>query len=106
MSSRVQVILSDEDREAFRLQAEREGVSLSAWLRDAGRRRLDAAWTLAHSLTSVWHVEPDDVAHARALVTAHGGLGARDLLHLACCQRRRVDHVKTFDAALADAWAN
>ena len=43
MSSRVQVILSDEDREAFRLQAEREGVSLSAWLRDAGRRRLDGA---------------------------------------------------------------
>jgi hypothetical protein len=40
MGSRVQVILDDEDREAFRRQAEREGLSLSAWLREAGRRRL------------------------------------------------------------------
>ncbi len=43
MSNRVQVIISDEDREAFRRQAERDGLSLSAWLREAGRRRLAEA---------------------------------------------------------------
>ena len=40
MSDRVQVILSNEERQAFRREAEKEGLSLSAWLRDAGRRRL------------------------------------------------------------------
>lgn len=40
MSSRVQVIIDDEEREAFRRRAASEGLSLSAWLRDAGRRRL------------------------------------------------------------------
>jgi len=42
MSTRVQVILDEEEREHFRRQAEREGVSLSAWLRRAGRERLAA----------------------------------------------------------------
>jgi hypothetical protein len=40
MSSRVQVILSEAEREAFRTQAAAEGKSLSSWLRDAGRTRL------------------------------------------------------------------
>lgn len=37
MGNRVQVILDHAEREAFRAQAEREGLSLSAWLREAGR---------------------------------------------------------------------
>lgn len=45
MGSRIQVILDEAEREAFRRQAEREGQSLSAWLRDAGRRRLAEAAT-------------------------------------------------------------
>lgn len=65
---------------------------------------LDAAWTLAGSLTTIWPVDPDDVRHARALTTRHGGLSARDLLHLACCQRRAVEELKTFDRSLAAAW--
>ena len=65
---------------------------------------LDAAWTLANSLTTIWPVDPDDVRHARSLVTRHGGLSARDLLHLACCQRRDVDDLMTFDRSLAAAW--
>ena len=78
---------------------------LHAYLPMGRIQTLDAAWTLAHELTSIWPVEPADVAHARSLVTTHGGLGARDLLHLACCQRRDVDEIKTFDAALAGAWS-
>lgn len=42
MSSRVQVILSDEEREAFRQQARAEQMSLSNWLRQAGLKRLEA----------------------------------------------------------------
>ncbi|MDP2959106.1 MAG: hypothetical protein Q8N53_21975 [Longimicrobiales bacterium] len=38
---------------------------------------------------------------ARALVHRHPGLGARDLLHLACCSRRGVTSVKSYDRALA-----
>ncbi len=42
MSTRVQVILGEEEREAFRSRAERDGLSLSAWLREAGREKLTA----------------------------------------------------------------
>lgn len=42
MSSRVQVILSDEEREAFRQQAAAEQMSLSNWLRRAGLKQLEA----------------------------------------------------------------
>jgi hypothetical protein len=42
MGSRVQVILSDEEREAFRRQATAEHMSLSNWLRQAGLTRLEA----------------------------------------------------------------
>jgi hypothetical protein len=37
---RVQVLLPEGEREQFRREAEREGVSLSAWLRRAGQDRL------------------------------------------------------------------
>jgi hypothetical protein len=42
MSSRVQVILSDEEREAFRQQAAAQQMSLSNWLRQAGLKQLEA----------------------------------------------------------------
>ena len=41
-SIRVQVLLSAVDKALFQEQAEREAVSLSGWLREAGRRRLAA----------------------------------------------------------------
>jgi hypothetical protein len=66
---------------------------------------LDAALTLAQArIPAVWPVEADDVRLARALVARHPGLGARDLLHLACCRRREVRELKTFDRALAAAF--
>jgi hypothetical protein len=37
---RVQVLLDEGEQEHFRQQAEREGMSLSAWLRQAGQERL------------------------------------------------------------------
>jgi hypothetical protein len=37
---RVQVLLEEGEQEHFRQQAEREGMSLSAWLRHAGQERL------------------------------------------------------------------
>ncbi len=42
MGSRVQVILSAEEREAFRRQAAAEHMSLSNWLRQAGLTQLAA----------------------------------------------------------------
>ena len=43
MSTRVQVVMDEMDREAFRRAAAREGLSLSDWLRRAARDRLDSA---------------------------------------------------------------
>jgi hypothetical protein len=41
MATRVQVILEEQERDAFQRQAAREGLSLSGWLREAGRERLE-----------------------------------------------------------------
>jgi uncharacterized protein len=66
---------------------------------------LDSALELARRrLGAVWPVEREDVELARTLVEKHPGLGARDLLHLACCTRRGVDRIRTFDRALAAAF--
>ena len=40
-SKRVQVILSEDDVALFQESARKQGQSLSAWLRQAGRERLD-----------------------------------------------------------------
>ncbi len=42
MATRVQVVLEEEERERFRREAELQGQSLSAWLREAGRARIAA----------------------------------------------------------------
>jgi predicted nucleic acid-binding protein len=65
---------------------------------------LDAALTLTESVADVWPLEPADVAHARALMERHRGLSARDLIHVACCQRRGVRRIRTFDRQLASAF--
>ena len=39
--ARVQLVMSDDDRERFVDQARQEGMSLSAWLRAAARERLE-----------------------------------------------------------------
>ncbi len=40
--ARVQLVIPDEDRARYADQAQREGMSLSAWLRAAARDRLEA----------------------------------------------------------------
>jgi uncharacterized protein len=68
---------------------------------------LDAALALAHArLGSIWPVEAEDVELARGLIDGHSALGARDLLHLACCQRRGVTRIQTYDRALAAAFSS
>jgi hypothetical protein len=42
MSTRVQVVMDEMEREAFRSAAAREGLSLSDWLRRAARDRLSS----------------------------------------------------------------
>ena len=78
---------------------------LHAYLPVGRHETLDAALALAESAVSTtWSVEPDDVRTARSLAAQYPALGARDLLHLACCRRRDVTRVKTFDQALASAF--
>jgi predicted nucleic acid-binding protein len=55
-------------------------------------------------MAEIWAVEPDDVRLARDFSDAYSALGARDLIHLACCQRRGVKQIKTFDRALGAAF--
>lgn len=74
---------------------------LHAYLPVGRIETLDAALTLAGSLMhAIWPVEPEDVRYGRLLLDRHAELGARDLLHLACCKRRGVAELKTFDRAL------
>ncbi len=80
---------------------------LHAYLPVARLATLDAAFTLVGARAAeIWPVEPDDLWLARDLVSRHPGLGARDLLHLACCKRRNVKRLKTFDRALEAAFAS
>ena len=55
-------------------------------------------------MATVWAVEAEDVELARSLSVRHSGLGARDLLHLACMTRRGATGLRTFDRALGAAW--
>jgi hypothetical protein len=42
MAPRVQVVIDRLERERFRSKAAEQGLSLSAWLREAGRQRAEA----------------------------------------------------------------
>ena len=77
---------------------------LHAYLPVGRQPTLDAALALvAGCVDEVWPVEADDVHLARALDTEHPGLAARDLIHVACCRRRRVGDAMTFDRGFAAA---
>lgn len=47
-SQRVHIVMAAEERAAYRAAAERAGVSLSQWIRDAARARLEEveSWSL------------------------------------------------------------
>jgi predicted nucleic acid-binding protein len=62
---------------------------------------LDHALDLASMVTEVWPLEREDVLLARDLATNRPSLTARDVIHLACCRRRGVTRIRTFDKGLA-----
>lgn len=95
---------SMEHEERLATSAEVIQELLHAYLPVGRLATLDSALTLVRSLAERWPVEPADVFHARSLHHRHPGLGARDLLHLASCQRRGVTDIKTFDRALESAF--
>lgn len=43
VTDRIHLVVEEADKERYRREAEREGVSLSEWLRDAARRKLAEA---------------------------------------------------------------
>lgn len=66
---------------------------------------LDNAFTLVEScVDEIWTVGKEDVETARNLASSYPGLEARDLVHLACCLRRKPRDVMTFDRGLEAAW--
>lgn len=67
---------------------------------------LDAALRLAGDLTTTWPIDASDVRAARDLVASAPGLSARDLLHLAVCQRHGASEVLSFDRALIAAFTS
>lgn len=78
---------------------------LHAYLPVGRTRTLAAAMELAvATIQTVWPLEIEDVRYASRLVESRPELGARDLIHLACCQRREVTSIKTFDRGLAAAF--
>ena len=78
--ARVNISLSDEDRERFREQAKREGMTLSAWLRTAAKKRAAENGAQAGSMPSAErqpgakrrHTDEDREAFFRRVDALHG----------------------------------
>lgn len=95
-----------EERRVLVTSAEVLQELLHVYLAAGRLETLDAALSLARGrMASIWSIESDDVDLARALVTRHAGLHARDLIHVAACVRRGVERVKTFDRSLGAVFA-
>ena len=78
----------------------RGAVAALAW------RLMDAAFDLVDAtMDEVWSVDHADVVMARDLSALHPGLEARDLVHLACCLRRKARELMTFDRGLGSCVA-
>lgn len=77
---------------------------LHAYLPVGRLATFDSATRLVESqVDKVLAVEMADVQLARRLADSQPALGGRDLLHLACCYRRQITRIKTFDRGLAAA---
>ena len=76
-----------------------------AYLRVDRGETFDSAMELVQRYgIDVLPLEREDVLLARQLHEQHPQLSARDLCHLAICQRRGVDEMMTFDQGLASAF--
>lgn len=71
-----------------------------------GRRdTLDAALELAtRGVDQVIPIDAETVLHGCNLADRHPGLTARDLIHLAVCQRNNIKEIKTYDRNLHGAF--
>lgn len=77
---------------------------LHIYLADNRLPTFEAAVRLVADLgIEVWSLEDEDVYLAHQMHERFPMLQARDLCHLASCQRRGVSDVKTFDKDLAEA---
>ena len=77
-----------------------------AYLRVGRSETFDRAIALVQRYRiNVLPLEQEDVLLARQLHEQHHDLSARDLCHLACCQRRGANEMMTFDRDLAAAFA-
>ncbi|MEX2323988.1 MAG: type II toxin-antitoxin system VapC family toxin [Acidimicrobiia bacterium] len=98
------LLLEHADGQRMATSAEVLQELLHAYLPVQRVDTLDAALRLATELADVWSLDADDVALARALHSAHPGLSARDLIHLAVCLRREVTSLLSFDQGLVVAF--
>ena len=107
--------LRDEARAFFHRSRERDATLVTSaevlqeilhrYLRQGRHRVAGAAFELVEATASdIWPVEQDDVSLARSLAHRYPGLEARDLVHLACCIRRKARDLFTFDRSMAAAW--
>jgi uncharacterized protein len=99
------MLLESADGQRMATSAEVLQELLHAYLPVGRVDTLDAALRLATELADVWSLDAADVALARDLHTAHPGLSARDLIHLAVCLRREVASLLSFDQGLAAAFS-
>ena len=66
---------------------------------------LEAAFGLLQAVTEkVIPLNVETVLHAKDLALSYGGLSARDLIHLACCQQNSIRQIKTYDRGLESAF--
>lgn len=94
------------DRRPLVTSAEVVQELMHVYVRMRRPHTLDSALALvAGAGVKVWPLEEEDVMLARQLYVQHPALQARDLCHLASCQRRGVREIMTFDDALAAAAA-
>ena len=78
---------------------------MHAYLPVSRDETLEAAFDLIEAcIPTIWDLTSQDVLYARRLAPNYPTLGARDLLYLACCQRRGVDSIKTYDRSLSAAF--
>ena len=92
----------NRDRVPLVTSAEVVQELLHAYLGVGRIATLDAALLLIErSEIEVWPLTGEDVTLACQLRDRFPALGGRDLCHLACCRRRGVGDIKTFDRGLA-----
>lgn len=109
LQSRAQQFFDESmhNREMLFTSAEVIQELIHVYLRMKRPQTLDSALELMDkAAVEVWPLEEGDVILARRLHEQYPSLEARDLCHLASCQRRGVREIMTFDEALGAASQN